>query len=101
MQVDYYKLFDMIKAKGMTKQQFKDVVGVKGTTYQNLINNESVTVNTICKICDYFDCMPDDIMEWIPKSECESYNKNAEQRKIERQIAELQRKLAETENRNA
>lgn len=100
MQVDYYKLFAKLKEDGITQKKFRDETGIGGTTFGKLRDNESVTTRTICTICDYFDCMPDDIMEWIPKGKCEAYNQNAEQRKIERQIAELQRKLAETENAN-
>lgn len=100
MQVDYYKLFAKLKREGITQKEFRDNTGIGGTTFNKLRENDSVTIKTICSICDYFDCMPDDIMEWIPKSECELYNQNAEQRKIERQIAELQRKLRESENAN-
>ena len=58
---------------------------------QKLINNDSITTNTICKICDYFHCMPDEIMEFIPDSDYE--DKRKQKAEVEQQIASLQAKL--------
>ena len=62
---------------------------------QKLINNDSITTNTICRICDYFRCMPDEIMEFIPEENYPEDIKAKQQAKqaIEAQIAELQAKL--------
>lgn len=68
MQVSYRKLFEKIKEKGITQKDFKQLVGIGGTTFNKLLNNDSITTNTICRICDYFNCMPEDIMEFIPDS---------------------------------
>ena len=56
-----------------------------------LINNESVTTNTICKICDYFQCMPEDIMEWIPDADYEV--KQKAKAEIQAEMERLQAKL--------
>ena len=56
-----------------------------------LINNESVTTNTICKICDYFQCLPEEIMEWIPDADYEEKQKAKEE--VRAQIEQLQAKL--------
>ena len=53
-----------------------------------LINNESVTTNTICKICDYFQCLPEEIMEWIPDADYEEKQKAKEE--VRAQIEQLQ-----------
>lgn len=66
MQVSYRKLFEKIKERGITQKDFKQLVGIGGTTFNKLLNNDSITTNTICRICDYFSCMPEDIMEFIP-----------------------------------
>lgn len=56
-----------------------------------MLHNESVTTDSICRICDFFKCMPEEIMEWIPDAE---YNANTKKREeLEAQIAELQAKL--------
>ncbi len=88
MKVEFNRLFEKIKSEGLTQKQFKENAGISGGTMGKLINNDSVTTNTICKICDYFHCMPDSIMQWIPDADyIDRQNKKAE---LEAKIAELQ-----------
>lgn len=90
MKVNYNRLFDKMKKEGITQKKFLDS-GFSGSTLNKLRNNKTVTTETICKICDYFDCMPDEIMEWIPDSDYEKRQKEKEE--IKRQIEILQAKL--------
>ena len=57
----------------------------------------SVTIEIICRICDYFHCMPDEIMEFIPEPDYpeEIKAKQQQKAKLEQQIAELQKQLKE------
>ena len=91
MRVVYQKLFDKLKANGIKQTDFREDTGISGSSMNKLRNNENVTVDTICKICDFFCCMPDEIMEWIPDAEWNA--KEIEKQAIEAQIAELQAKL--------
>ena len=91
MRVEYNRLFEKLKEEGITQKMFKEKVGIGGTTFKKLRENDSVTTNTICSICDYFQCMPDDIMEWIPDSDYEDKQKAKEE--VQAQIAELQKQL--------
>ena len=95
MKVEFNKLFEKLKAEGMTQKQFRDSAGIGGTTFKKLRGNESITTETICRICDYFHCMPDEIMEFIPDADYEDKRKAKQQAKteLEAQIAELQAKL--------
>lgn len=95
MTVNYSKLFVKLKRENMTQKAFSETVGIGGTTMAKLRNNESVTTDTICKICDYFRCMPDEIMEFIPEANYPEDIKAKQQAKqeIQQQIAELQAKL--------
>ena len=97
MKVDYNKLFAKLKSENITQKVFRETVGIGGTTITKLKNNESVTIDTICNICDYFRCMPDEIMEFIPEENYPENIKAKQQAKasIEAQIAELQAKLKE------
>lgn len=91
MKVSYNKLFTKIKSEHLTQKVFRERANISGATMQKLLHGQSVTTEIICRVCDYFNCMPDEIMEWIPDEE---YNKaNAEKLAIEAQIAELQAKL--------
>ena len=60
MKVEFNRLFEKLKAEGITQKQFRDSVGIGGTTFKKLRGNESITTETICKVCDYFHCMPDE-----------------------------------------
>ena len=52
MKVDYNKLFAKLKSENITQKVFRETVGIGGTTITKLKNNESVTIDTICNICD-------------------------------------------------
>ena len=91
MKISYNKLFTKIKSEKLTQKVFRENANISGATMQKLLHGQSVTTEIICRICDYFNCMPDEIMEWIPDSEYEKAN--AEKLAIEAQIAELQAKL--------
>lgn len=95
MKISYSKLFIKLKANNLTQKEFKARANISGGTMQKLINNDSITTNTICRICDYFRCMPDEIMEFIPEENYPEDIKAKQQAKqaIEAQIAELQAKL--------
>lgn len=97
MKVDYNKLFNKLKNEGITQKQFKEEAKINSNTLMRFRRNESVTTEIICRICDYFRCMPDEIMEFIPeKNYPENIKaKQQEKAKIEAQIAELQAKLKE------
>lgn len=94
MKIDYTKLFNKLKANDITQKEFLNA-GISGSTLNKLRNNQTVTTETICKICDYFHCMPDEIMEFIPESDypTEIIEKQKAKAKVEAQIAELQVKL--------
>lgn len=95
MKINYSKLFIKLKANNLTQKEFKARANISGGTMQKLINNDSITTNTICRICDYFRCMPDEIMEFIPEENYPEDIKAKQQAKqaIEAQIVELQAKL--------
>ena len=55
-----------------------------------------MNTDMINKVCEYLQVQPGDIMEWISDDEYDKYlmkMQNAERLEIERQIAELQKKL--------
>lgn len=91
MRIEYTRLFNKLKENNLTQKEFKIAANIGGGTMQKLINNESVTLEIICRICDYFQCMPDEIMEFIPDSNY--IEKQQAKQEIQAQIAELQAKL--------
>ena len=95
MKTNYAKLFTKLKNKGITQKQFKEEAKINSNTLMRFRRNESVTTEINCRICDYFHCMPDEIMEFIPEADYPENikAKQKEQQAIEAQIAELQAKL--------
>lgn len=61
--IRYYKLFDMLARKGLKKSDLKSEVGLSSATVTKLSKGETVTTDTILRICERFDVEPGDIME--------------------------------------
>ena len=57
----YYKLFILLDKRGMKRTELLKVVS--SVTLAKLGKGESVTTDILCKICDFLDCQPGDIME--------------------------------------
>lgn len=91
MRIEYTRLFDKLKSENIKQKDFRDNANISGATMQKLLHGQSVTTETICRICDYFHCMPDEIMEFIPDSDYEDKRKQKEE--VQSQIASLQAKL--------
>ena len=59
----YYKLFILLDKKGMKRTELLKVIS--SVTLAKLGKGEGVTTDVLCKICDFLDCQPADIMEYI------------------------------------
>ena len=66
MPVSYTKLFDLMNQKGLKKVDLRKVYKINPKTVDSLVNNRSVTVDTIIQLCEILDCQPGDLMEYIP-----------------------------------
>mgnify|MGYP003319924995 FL=1 len=67
MPVSYAKLFDLMNQKGLKKVDLRKVYKINPKTVDSLVNNRSVTVDTIIQLCEILDCQPGDLMEYSPK----------------------------------
>lgn len=65
--IKYYKLFILLDKRGMKRTELLKVIS--SVTLAKLGKGESVTTDIICKICDFLDCQPGDIMEYIKEVE--------------------------------
>lgn len=63
----YYKLFILLDKKGMKKTDLLKIVS--SVTLAKLGKGESVTTDILCKICEFLDCQPGDIMEYVKEVE--------------------------------
>ena len=63
----YYKLFTLLDKKGMKRTDLLKIVS--SVTLAKLGKGESVTTDILCKICEFLDCQPSDIMEYVKENE--------------------------------
>ena len=69
MPVSYRKLFDLMQERGVKKVDLRTKYKINPKTVDSLVNNRSVTVDTIMQLCKTFECQPGDLMEHIPEEE--------------------------------
>jgi DNA-binding Xre family transcriptional regulator len=67
--ISYNKLWKLLIDKGMNRQDLKKASGVSTTAIAKLGKGESVTTDTLLKICDALGCDITDIMESVPNTE--------------------------------
>lgn len=92
MQVVYDKLFEILKTKGIIMKTFRNDTKLGGSIITRLQHNESITTDTIAKICVYLQCQPNDIMEVKLDGNELSYE-DIRKAEIEAKIASLQEQL--------
>ena len=65
MPVSYAKLFERMTQKGIKKIDLRNTYKSNAKSVDSLVNNRSVTVDTIIQLCEILDCQPGDIMEYV------------------------------------
>lgn len=58
----YYKLFDLLNRRGMKKTDLLQIIS--SPTLAKLSKGETIKTDVICKICDFLNCQPSDIVEY-------------------------------------
>ena len=61
--LNYTKLWMLLESRGMKKTDLKQVIS--SVTLAKLSKNETISSDTIEKICGFLNCQPGDIMEYI------------------------------------
>lgn len=61
----YKKLWDLMNAKGITRNDLRNNGILSPGTIAKLGKNERVSIDVIESLCDYLECQPGDIMEYI------------------------------------
>jgi hypothetical protein len=62
MKFNYNRLWKMLIDRNMNKTDLKDYVGLSTTTVAKLSKNETVNMNILARICEYFNCEIEDII---------------------------------------
>lgn len=72
MAIDYSKLWKLLIDKHMNKSQLRVVANVSTNVIAKLGRNESVSLDTLEKICRSLSCRIEDIVEFIDINDKES-----------------------------
>ena len=67
--VSYDKLWKILENRQMMKTELIREAKISSNAMAKLGRNEDVRVNILVKMCDYFHCTIDDIMDIIPGEE--------------------------------
>ena len=65
MKISYKKLWIMLAEKEMSKQVFREKLEISPGTMTKLNKGEEVSMKTILRICDYFDCNIGDVCDAV------------------------------------
>lgn len=69
MYIDYSKLWKVLIDKDMTKSDLIALTGISSRVMAKLSKNETVTTDTIARICTALDCNVGDIMDCVSEKE--------------------------------
>lgn len=67
MDVSYNKLFKLLIDKELKKTEFAKEIGISANTLAKLSRNELVSMEILVRICRYFECSVDDILDILPE----------------------------------
>ena len=65
MHISYNRLFKLLIDKNMKKTQLAEEAGLTPATLAKLSKNETVSMETLLKICECLNCSFDDVVEII------------------------------------
>ena len=73
MYIDYSKLWKLLIDKGMSKTDLMALTGISSRVLAKLSKNETVTTDTVARICTALDCNVSDMMECIGEDSLSLY----------------------------
>ena len=68
MDVCYNKLWKLLIDYNLKKYEFAHKCGISAPTLAKLGKNENVSMDVLIKICRYFNCGVDDILDIFPEN---------------------------------
>lgn len=69
MAVSYNKLWKLLIDKKMMKKELAEQAGISPFTLTKMTNDDSVTTDTLSKICNALDCRIEDIVEVVSEKQ--------------------------------
>ena len=69
MAISYKKLWKLLIDMDLKKKDLKESAHLTGHIMNKLSRDESVTTETLGKICSFLNCKVDDIIEFLPDTD--------------------------------
>lgn len=73
MYLDYSKLWKLLIDKGMSKTDLMELTGMSSRVFAKLSKNQTVTTDTVARICEVLSCDVGDIMECVSEKNLSIY----------------------------
>lgn len=73
MYIDYSKLWKLLIDKGLSKTDLMELTGISSRVLAKLSKNETVTTDTIARICSALNCDVSNIMECVSEEKLSIY----------------------------
>lgn len=73
MYLDYSKLWKLLIDKGMSKTDLMELTGISSRVLAKLSKNQTVTTDTVARICEVLHCDVGDMMECASESDLSIY----------------------------
>ena len=71
--ISYKKLFLMMEEREISKEKLKNEIGISSATMAKLSKNETVTTDTLARICTALHCDVGDVMECVSEENLSLY----------------------------
>lgn len=69
MAIKYYKLFDVMQRRELSKTQISEQVGISSATMAKLSAHKPVNMEIINRLCEYLEVQPGEILEFVSDEE--------------------------------
>lgn len=69
MAIKYYKLFDIMQRRDLSKTQISESVGISSATMAKLSAHKPVNMKIINRLCEYLEVQPGEILEFVSDEE--------------------------------
>ena len=78
MPIVYEKLIAIFKDKGITSYTFRQNKVIGQATWKKIQNGGDIDTRTIANLCEFLDCQPGDILEYVPAPDGAEREENGE-----------------------
>ena len=73
MYIDYSRLWKLLIDRGITKTELSSLTGISSRVIAKMSKNQTVTTDTIARICEVLDCGVEDVMECVSENRLSLY----------------------------